>query len=121
MFKDFIHRDWLFTDNASDGEITLFLSTHNKIIVKPTNQAQEIGVHVYHGESIADLRNGHVLLEEFINQHHAIADLNGSSVNTIRVYTLSMSEKAGSAYLRSYAHSFSFHNLLSGGGYLHCS
>ena len=88
-FSKYISRKWLYTPNASDQEINNFIKNNNKIIVKPNNLYQGKGVHIYNGESIEQLKSQKCLLEEFIIQHPLIASFNTSSVNTIRVYTLS--------------------------------
>ena len=88
-FKDFIHRDWLYCADATEGEIQQFLDGHKKIMVKPTSASSGKGIHVYKGDETAgQLISGKALLEEFVQQHHKMSELNPSSVNTVRVYTI---------------------------------
>ena len=57
-------------------------------MVKPTSASSGHGIHVYKGELITELISQKALLEEFVVQHHKMSELNPSSVNTIRVYTI---------------------------------
>ena len=88
-FKDFVHRDWLNCADAAEDEIKAFIDKHKKVIVKPTSASSGKGIHVYKGEESAiDLIAGKVLLEEYIVQHRKMMELNPSSVNTVRIYTI---------------------------------
>ena len=92
VFSKFITRKWLNCAEATIDEIAEFVKSHTKLIVKPSNQAQGKGVHIYKGEKPEELKQAKALLEEFVVQHPDIAALNSSSVNTIRVYTLKTAE-----------------------------
>ncbi len=48
-FSDWIRREWLYTSDSTEREISNFLNTHKKIIVKPIDAARGIGVHIYRG------------------------------------------------------------------------
>ena len=88
-FSDFIHRDWLFCGDASEKQISDFLAHNKKIIVKPTSASSGKGIHILSDtDTINDLIASKSLLEEFVLQHHSMSELNPSSVNTVRVYTL---------------------------------
>ena len=87
-FHEFVHRDWLYCAEASEAEIQAFLNDHTKVMVKPTSASSGQGIHVYKGESVSNLIESKALLEEFVSQHHLMAELNQSSVNTVRVYTI---------------------------------
>lgn len=88
-FKDFIHRDWLYCADSTEDEVRQFLDGHKKIMVKPTSASSGKGIHVYKSEeSPVELIAGKVLLEDFVVQHHKMSELNHSSVNTVRVYTI---------------------------------
>lgn len=87
-FKNFLKRDWLYAPDATDEEINTFLQTHDKVIVKPTNQSSGHGIYVYNDEPINTLKENSCLIEEFVCQHHKMAAINSTSVNTVRVYTL---------------------------------
>lgn len=90
VFQDFIHRDWIYTKDSSENAIKDFLETHPKVIVKPVGLSSGRGIHVAKNEDINHLKNNDYLLEEFIIQHTDMANLNSSSVNSVRVYTLSL-------------------------------
>ena len=87
-FKDFMRRGWLYVPDATDEELNMFLASHDKVIVKPTNQSSGHGIYVYNGESISTLRETSCLIEEFVCQHPKMAAINPTSVNTVRVYTI---------------------------------
>ncbi|MBD5357312.1 MAG: hypothetical protein HDR88_09965 [Bacteroides sp.] len=93
IFKDFIKRNWLYTREASETDIKDFLQTYPKVIVKPVGLSSGRGIHVANNENFSQLRSGEFLLEEFIIQHPKMAELNRSSVNSIRIYTLSLTNK----------------------------
>ncbi|MGM9826764.1 MAG: sugar-transfer associated ATP-grasp domain-containing protein [Muribaculaceae bacterium] len=90
VFKDFISRAWLYTKESSESEIKQFLNTFPKVIVKPVGLSSGRGIHVACNEDIKSLANGEFLLEEFIVQDSRMASLNESSVNSVRVYTMSV-------------------------------
>lgn len=87
-FSDFIHRDWLYCADETEDQVQQFLSTHNKVMVKPTSASSGHGIHVYKDEAVKELIDSKALLEDFVVQHHKMSDLNPSSVNTVRVYTI---------------------------------
>lgn len=88
LFSNFITRDWLYCGKAGLEEIERFIQSHDKIIVKPSNESQGKGVHIYKGESTEQLKATNSLLEDFVIQHPLISKLNNTCVNTVRVYTL---------------------------------
>ena len=88
-FSDFVHRDWLYCENATEEQVRAFLEHHKKIMVKPSSASSGRGIHVYRGEDqVVDLIESKSLLEEFVVQHPEMEKLNPSSVNTVRVYTI---------------------------------
>lgn len=95
VFHDFIHRDWIYTRDCSEKTIKEFLEKHHKVIVKPVGLSSGRGIHVANNEDINNLIINEYLLEEFIVQHKDMAALNSSSVNSVRVYTLSLRTDKG--------------------------
>lgn len=89
MYKE----NGFFVKWGGEQQIKEFLSSHAKVLVKPTDKSSGKGIHLYAEESIEQLVQAHYLLEEFVIQHHSISELNPSSVNTIRVYTMLDSNK----------------------------
>lgn len=88
-FKDFVNREWIFCQTASDKEIEEFVKNHKTCLVKPQALSAGRGIHIYNSnDSFDKLRNEKCLLEEYVIQAKKMAELNPSSVNTIRVYTL---------------------------------
>lgn len=96
LFKDFVRRDWLFTKGKSEEELQRFIAQHEKIMVKPVGLSSGRGIHVLKsGEALAEFTTGDYLLEDFIVQHPDMSQVNPSSVNSIRVYTMLSAAKNG--------------------------
>jgi len=88
-FSKYIKRDYIYVPLATEESFDEFVSSHGKLLIKPTGGSSGKGIRLYQNESYSQLRSECVLLEEFIVQHHAIGEINNhSSVNTIRVYTI---------------------------------
>lgn len=95
-FGKFIHRAWLYAPDTSDDDIHAFLEQHDYIIIKPVGMSRGAGVQKIIcdeaqkclGEFIKEVKKEKMLLEECVVQHHKMAAINESSVNTIRVNTL---------------------------------
>ena len=94
LFKDFIHRDWLFTHNCTFEEFKAFIEKHPRFFSKPAVGTQgrdsEI-VNIQPDENIKDLfkyyKRQSRILEELITQHKEIAAFCADTVNTIRINT----------------------------------
>ena len=94
-FSSYVNREWLYTPEVSNEEITEFIQRNGKVIAKPTDQSCGRGIFLIRNdrEDITEefcnkLRSKKLLIEQFVEQHPDIAKLNKSTVNTIRVYTL---------------------------------
>ena len=89
-FREWVNRDWIFCGNSSKENVEKFLNNHPSVIVKPTSLSSGHGIHKFNEEkdSVVILIKEKCLLEEFVTQHHEMAKLNPTSVNTIRVYTV---------------------------------
>lgn len=91
-FKAFVNRDWVLTSQQSPDNISDFILRHKTVIVKPINLSSGRGVFLVNYDDcdrlFQELLNGEFLIEEFIKQHPKMSELNPSSVNSIRVYTL---------------------------------
>ena len=86
-FDKYVKRDWLYVDDASDEEISAFLSNHSKSLLKPSNSSSGKGIRL--AQTVGDCRGGHGnLLEEKISNHETIRMFSEQSLNTVRVYTL---------------------------------
>lgn len=89
LFRDFVRRDWIFTKESSLTELDQFIKSHEKIIVKPIGLSSGRGIHVLKSdESMESLLAEDYLLEDFIVQHSSMLEVNPSSVNSIRMYTM---------------------------------
>lgn len=96
VFANYIIHDVLFTGEKSAEEIEQFIAKHETIVVKPILGCEGVGVYKLNMNDIAKkeelfalINNGsHFVLEECIVQHPKTAELNPSSVNTVRVETI---------------------------------
>lgn len=92
-FCEYVRREWLFVPDVSEKEFDDFVSKHSKIIVKPQDLSSGRGIQIYEGQSYESLKESKCLVEQFIEQHHAMSLLNKSSVNSVRIYTVLDSER----------------------------
>ncbi|MCR4900870.1 MAG: hypothetical protein K5907_08655 [Treponema sp.] len=92
VFSEFIKRDWLDCSNSTKEEISSFIKSHNKVIAKPIDNEQGIGIHIADINAIDIYSNEdkktRYILEDYIEQHPIINEINPTSVNSIRVYTI---------------------------------
>lgn len=106
VFSKYVKRDWIYGGDATVEQIKDFIQSHDKVIVKPVGMSSGRGIfslnrskgesyetmlktlniseNAVNSESFKDL-----LLEEFVIQHDALKECNPSSVNTIRIFTVS--------------------------------
>ncbi len=92
-YAPFVHRKWMLVDSGTDPEeIQRFLDSFD-VIAKPTNAASGKGVHkILRGQGDAqEVLKGKLpmLLEECLKNEASLAAFHPSSVNTVRVTTLS--------------------------------
>lgn len=93
LFDKYLKRDWMFLNNNYD-EFVKFCESKNEIIVKPVDGCGGVGVELIHVDknklkSIYNklVKNKQLIVEEKIIQHKDMAELNDSSVNTLRIVT----------------------------------
>jgi hypothetical protein len=94
-FARWLGRDWLDIRSASTAELEAFLRGHGTIMAKQLSGMSGAGIRKVSSaevEDVASLREtlvagGQYLLEAFISQHPAMAALNPSSVNSLRMIT----------------------------------
>lgn len=90
---DFVRRDWIYMPDASPTDIRAFLRRNSKILVKANFSTQGKNIFQYDAQSvdaeafIREYEGKDYLLEAFVTQHPAMAALNPSTVNTVRVVT----------------------------------
>ena len=88
-FTQFVKREWIYTKESSEAEIAIFMQNHKKVIAKPIGLSSGRGIHVVDkGTNLRGATYKDCLLESFIKQHPQMSELNSSSVNSVRVYTL---------------------------------
>jgi len=95
IFKDFIHRDWILTENMSKEDFLKFASDKTGLIYKPIDGTCGRGIEkimfdkmpvdeAY--EYLCKKTNG--IIEEIIVQHSDISKVYPLAINTIRVVTI---------------------------------
>lgn len=100
FFPEYINRNWIISDNLSFESLSDFISSNKNIIVKPLNGVGGQGIYkktIATEKDLNDLYNEiegqHVIIEEVISQCEELAELNPSSVNTIRVCSVEKGNK----------------------------
>ena len=95
LYPDIITRKWIVSEKITFDELADFLSGLDKVIAKPLDGMQGIGIftkEIHRQEDIEELYktvSGHnYILEEVVEQHKDLRRLNPSSVNTVRVYSV---------------------------------
>ena len=93
IFDKFLKREWMILDNNYE-EFIKFCSNKKEIIVKPLDGCGGVGVDLIKidKDKLKNtyeklVKNNQLLIEEKIIQHKALAKLNESSVNTLRIVT----------------------------------
>ncbi len=90
-FAPFVHRRWLYAPECTAEELAAFLKSTDAFLVKECRGMQGHGIQRFESKDIdptafwEEYRSQSVLLETFIRQHPAMAALNPTSVNTIRL------------------------------------
>lgn len=93
-FSDYVGRDTLDMEHATETDFRTFVGKHSNFFVKPIDGYFGIGAYVGSCNSEEDavkefkkLEGKKMLLEELICQHEEMAKFNESSVNSLRVVT----------------------------------
>ena len=98
-YADYIKRSWIYTSESTDEEIKSFITSHGEVIAKPNGGEQGKGVIVLSNKDLDEqqldfLKKNNYLIEEKLYNCSELAEINYSSLNTLRVYT--MTTKQGS-------------------------
>ncbi len=99
VFSEFVKRDWLYLPDSSDDEVLRFLEIEEPFLLKPKDGMQGLGIKLFHPGDITPevfietYRGQPFLLERIIAQHPAMARLNPTSVNTVRIVTVRYQNK----------------------------
>lgn len=95
IFSDFIQREWLYVPDSDFNKFNEFMIKHQTVLVKPTNSSSGHGIRKINYLKIGNMNEYYnelikekVLIEEIVINHDKINEINESSLNTIRVYTL---------------------------------
>ena len=124
-FHSFIHRDWALASELSFEQFKTMVQQHD-CIAKPIDGTQGEGIFKICAASVKDWRmlyeqcvKDNILLEECIQAYNEIAEFHPSSLNTIRVVTVSNEDKCVvfGALLRMGAHGSVIDNTHAGGVY----
>ena len=94
-FHDFVKRGWLDTREADVERVKAFLSSYDKVIIKPFDLSKGDGIYILptnDEKSVAQLldeinRGNNCLLEEVMENVPELKALNPTSLNTIRIVT----------------------------------
>ena len=95
LFTDFIGREWLDLRKATAEDFENFLKKYGSIIVKPYDGICGKGIEKINYSDVTDAgelynklkENNQLLVENYLIQHHEMARINPSSVNTMRMFT----------------------------------
>lgn len=100
-FNEFLKRDWINLKIASEEEFAKFLEGKINIIVKPVDQACGRNVEKINVENISNVKSLYdsliekkqFLVEDCIIQHPNMAKIYPNAVNTLRIVTVTKSNK----------------------------
>ena len=98
-FREFIHRDWLYIPESTPEQIREFITGHDAFLAKACTSTQGNNIFRYTAEELdpdqflEEYAGKPFLLEAFIRQHPALAAINPSSVNTIRLIVARKDDK----------------------------
>ncbi len=92
-FSGELGREWIDVRTASDGDLSGFLSRHERVITKDPSGVGGNGIQIRASAELGDaaqaraalVASGQVLVEELIVQHPDMARLYPGSVNSLRV------------------------------------
>lgn len=126
-FKKFIKRDWYNVERLNFSKFKKFIKNKDMLIYKPLDTACGIGIKKYKISQskllnfilylkLKSYKQG--IIEEIIKQHKTMAKLNPSTINTVRVQTITLNNKTNflNATVRMGASSKSTTDNFSSGG-----
>ncbi len=94
-FSEYISRQWISSKNLSQEALLDFVKDKQRIIVKPQHGVQGGGIFMANvntekevNELYNKVKDGDYLMEEVLVQCDALNNINPSSVNTIRIYSV---------------------------------
>lgn len=95
-YAEFIKRDWLLADDqTSDIDINEFVKNHHMVLVKPVSSDQGNGITIISESDdsavehvLSERLKQALLLEELCENCRELNEINATSLNTLRVYTI---------------------------------
>lgn len=94
IFSDFVNRSWLYIDkDTPEDDIINFITSHPSLIAKPEHGEQGHGIFKIKSEDdinilFTERKTNPFILEEVVENAGYIKEINPTSLNTIRAYTL---------------------------------
>ena len=95
LFSDVVTREWYLSDESSYEDFLHFCEGKDKVIIKPLEEGGGKGIYVASVKTEADIKSLYddikqkrYIVEELVVQHTTLHELNKSSVNTVRVYSV---------------------------------
>lgn len=127
QFKEYIGRDFLDIRNISIEDFKSFLNTHPIVFAKVLDEFGGLGIKRIESKKVIDynktyndlINNKQYLLEEGLVQHETMNKLNPTSVNTVRIVTVTKDNQPHVMYslVRMGSGSGYVDNISSGGLY----
>lgn len=93
LFRDFVHRDWLYLPESTPEQIRAFVARNPRFLAKASFSTYGKNITLHESASldleafIAEYQQKPYLLEAAIEQLPVMAALNPTSVNTVRIVT----------------------------------
>ncbi len=93
-FSDYVRRDWIDASTCTFEEFAAFVSRHESFFGKPIKGTGGVGSHVVRRDVCpledlyASCKDSELICEEIVRQHPALARVNASTLNTVRVVTM---------------------------------
>jgi glutathione synthase/RimK-type ligase-like ATP-grasp enzyme len=125
LFKDYVHRDWLYLPECEYADFEAFVSKHDEMMIKSVYGTGGHGVRKIYLKDFENVRSMYdyilaakmPLVEECIKQHEDINRIYPYSVNTYRILTIRDEQNTDLifAYIRIGNNGSSVDNHHSGG------
>ncbi len=95
-FKKFINRDWLYVPKGTKEDFVNFMEKKDVVIIKPSDATCGVGVDKLYKKDFKDIsemydyvmKQDNSIVEDVIEQNEFINQINGNSVNTLRIVTI---------------------------------
>lgn len=96
-FKSFIKRDTIIINNATELDFIQWVANKSEVIVKPIDGVQGKGIYKAKVDTsqkvkklFSKIKHKRYIVEEVIQQHPRLNELNPSSINSLRVITINI-------------------------------